>query len=168
MKLSKSARRLVRLDRGMLTILSAVAFVLGFASRGPRSMDESFSLVFFVGAIPWLLFAFFSGGFASTYRAPIIARPRTADLWFYTSRHKGALVLPPDNPATIGDLRTKMATQTGPMVLGVLSGFGLFGLSYLFWYVAIAGYAVLIGTVSVLAALLIADSVTTGMRSPSG
>lgn len=156
---SNPFRRLLKIYLVLLLALSLGSILWGLARNGTRtSFDESFSLVFFLGGIPWLVFAYLSGGFVGTYRGA------TANPWYYTVRGKGRLVLPVDNPATIRDLRTKMAHQTSPMVIGAMSGFGLFGLSALFYYASTLGYAALIAAMLIVAIGLLAGAVTDGRR----
>jgi hypothetical protein len=166
MKVSKPLRRLLWIYLLMLVVLSGIAVLMGAAANGGLpAMSSSFGLLFFLGGLGWLVVAYCSGGFVSTYLAPI---QNPSQSLLYTLPNEAELVLPSDSPEVMADLRGKMENQTGTMVLGVLSFLGFFALALLFVYVPLLGYLALAAVLIALGSFLALQHLATAGRLRRG
>jgi hypothetical protein len=124
----------------LLTALGAVLPALNPpGGLVPPVPGAAFSFVFFLGGILWLVVAYFSGGFVSTYLAP--------------TRFREVVILPEESPEVMQDLRTKLDQEPIAMVVAFLKAVLLFGLCAVFWFVPVVGAIVLGATLAIFAYL---------------
>ena len=154
MTVSRGLHKLFRNSLLVLLVFTGVGILFSLVpGLVPPQEGIGFADAFFVAGLAWMTVAYLSGGFVSTYRAPILAT-QAGNPFYYSVRDRMTdLTLPSDSPEAMADLRKKMSEQPLAMLVAFLKGLAFFGLAALFYLAPNVGeiaLAVAIGAFAVL------------------
>ena len=156
MAASRGLHRLFRNSLVVLVVFTGIGALFSVVpDLVPAREGMGFAYAFFVAGLMWMVVAYFSGGFVSTYRAPILA-VRPGNPFYYAIRDRAAdLSLPADSPEAMADLRKKMSEQPVVMAVAFLKGLAFFGLAALFYLAPNAGAFALAAAIGAFAILFL-------------
>lgn len=117
-----------------MLFFTGIGIILSFVpGLIPGGFGIGFTYAFFIGGLVWLAVAYLSGGFVSTYAAPLPVVGRGGALYYANPDRTSNLPLTGDRPEVMEDLRNKMADQPTAMGIAFLKGLAFFGLAALFY-----------------------------------
>jgi hypothetical protein len=136
----------------VLAFFTGMGFVLTFVP-GPASSGSGFSFAFFIAGLVWVAVSWLSGGFVSTYVAPVGGGRGTA--LYYANPERSFNLPSTAGPEVTADLREKMDDEPVGMAIAFVKAVAFFALAALFYVAPIAGFATLVGVWVLFATLFI-------------